>query len=91
MTFPWWYTTCYLCLDWTKNHWRKKTARAHTLQIKQKEIVFILPAVFIFTQKKNWVVLVKKQKIIEDKNKSACIFVRNKKLFRDKTAYYKQL
>ena len=35
----------------------------------------ILPAVFIFTQKKNYVVLVEKQNIIEDKSKSACIFL----------------
>ena len=38
----------------------------------------ILQAVFVFTQKKNYVVLVEKREIIEGKNKRACIFVRNK-------------
>ena len=38
----------------------------------------ILQAVFVFTQKKNYVVLVEKREIIEGKTKRACIFVRKK-------------
>ena len=62
----------------------------HYKSNKSKQLYFngdILPAVFIFIQKKNYIELVKKQKIIEDKNKSVCIFLQNKKLCCDKTTY----
>ena len=45
---------------------------------KSKQLYFngdILPAVFIFIQKKKYGELVKKQRILEDKDKSAYIFV----------------